>query len=121
MEAGRQADVAKTILSAKNVPYVVSAPTLIQEVASWHKDGIGGLQSVVMYALPELDGAIDTIPLGGLVKDDLYLCKERVIALGATCGLRLAACGVAGGALRWGTGSVPLQACEFEWGELDQH
>lgn len=82
MEAGRQADVAKTILSAKNVPYVVASPTLIQDVASWQKDGIGGLQSVVMYALPELDGAVDTVALGGLVKDDLYLCKERVIALG---------------------------------------
>jgi magnesium chelatase subunit H len=30
MEGGRQADVAKSILSAKNVPYVVAAPLLIQ-------------------------------------------------------------------------------------------
>ena len=30
MEAGRQADVAKAILSAKNVPYIVAAPLLIQ-------------------------------------------------------------------------------------------
>lgn len=30
MEGGRQADVAKAILSAKNVPYVVAAPLLIQ-------------------------------------------------------------------------------------------
>ena len=28
--------------------------------------GIGGLQGVVLYALPELDGAIDAVPLGGL-------------------------------------------------------
>lgn len=32
-------------------------------MASWVRDGIGGLQSVVLYSLPELDGAIDT---GGL-------------------------------------------------------
>lgn len=30
MEGGRQADIAKTILLAKNVPYIVAAPLLIQ-------------------------------------------------------------------------------------------
>ncbi|HEY9697293.1 MAG TPA: magnesium chelatase subunit H [Trichocoleus sp.] len=78
MEAGRQVEVAKRILSAKNVPYFVSAPLLIQDIHSWTRQGIGGLQSVVLYALPELDGAIDTVPLGGLVGDDIYLVPERV-------------------------------------------
>ncbi|MEM9155389.1 MAG: magnesium chelatase subunit H, partial [Cyanobacteria bacterium P01_F01_bin.33] len=78
MEAGRQVDVAKTILSAKNVPYLVAAPLLIQDIYSWTRKGIGGLQSVVLYALPELDGAIDAIPLGGLVGDRIYLVPERV-------------------------------------------
>ena len=78
MEAGRQIEVAKRILSAKNVPYFVSAPLLIQDIHSWTRQGIGGLQSVVLYALPELDGAIDTIPLGGLVGEDIYLVPERV-------------------------------------------
>ena len=32
-------------------------------MASWVRDGISGLQSVVLYALPELDGAVDTVPL----------------------------------------------------------
>ena len=81
MEAGRQAEVAKKILQAKNVPYVVAAPLLIQDIASWSKSGIGGLQSVILYALPELDGAVDAVPLGGLVKDDIYLVRERVYAL----------------------------------------
>lgn len=36
------------------------------------------MQSVVLYSLPELDGAIDTVPLGGLVGDDIYLVPERV-------------------------------------------
>ncbi|MDB9527099.1 magnesium chelatase subunit H [Oscillatoria sp. CS-180] len=78
MEAGRQVEVAKQILSAKNVPYFVSAPLLIQDIASWTRKGIGGLQSVVLYALPELDGAIDPVPLGGLVGDKIYLVPERV-------------------------------------------
>ncbi|MEH2175348.1 magnesium chelatase subunit H [Nostoc sp.] len=78
MEAGRQIEVAKRILTAKNVPYIVAAPLLIQDISSWTRQGIGGLQSVVLYALPELDGAIDTIPLGGLVGENIYLVPERV-------------------------------------------
>ena len=34
MEGGRQADVAKAILTAKNIPYVVAAPLLIQVSAA---------------------------------------------------------------------------------------
>lgn len=49
----------------------------VQDMASWMRDGIAGLQSVVLYSLPELDGAIDTIPLGGLVGDSIYLIPER--------------------------------------------
>jgi len=78
MEAGRQVAVAKKILTAKNIPYIIAAPLLIQDIYSWTRQGIGGLQSVVLYALPELDGAIDTVPLGGLVGEDIYLIPERV-------------------------------------------
>jgi len=78
MEAGRQVEVAKRILSVKNVPYIVAAPLLIQDIQSWTRRGIGGLQSVVLYALPELDGAIDTVPLGGLVGNRIYLIPERL-------------------------------------------
>lgn len=78
MEAGRQVAVATRILAAKNIPYIIAAPLLIQDIHSWTRQGIGGLQSVVLYALPELDGAIDTIPLGGLVGEDIYLVPERV-------------------------------------------
>jgi magnesium chelatase subunit H len=78
MEAGRQTEIAKAILSAKNVPYIVAAPLLIQDIHSWTRKGVGGLQSVVLYALPELDGAIDPVPLGGLVGEDIYLVPERV-------------------------------------------
>ena len=78
MEAGRQVEVAKRILTAKNVPYIVAAPLLIQDIHSWTRQGIGGLQSVVLYSLPELDGAIDTVALGGLVGEDIYLVPERL-------------------------------------------
>ena len=39
MEGGRQAEVAREILSSKDVPYFVAAPLLIQDVRTWAKDG----------------------------------------------------------------------------------
>jgi hypothetical protein len=47
------------------------------------RDGIAGLQSVVLYSLPELDGAIDTVPLGGLMGNSIFLVPERVKRLSA--------------------------------------
>ena len=38
---------------------------------------------MVLYSLPELDGAIDSIPLGGLVSNDIHLVPERVDRLAA--------------------------------------
>ena len=78
VEASRQTEVSREILESKNVPYVVAAPLLIQDIESWDRSGMTGLQSIVLYALPELDGAIDTVAIGGLVADDIYLVPERV-------------------------------------------
>lgn len=79
MEGGRQIEVAKEILASKNVPYIVSAPLLIQDIESWKKVGVQGLQTVVLYSLPELDGAIEPIVLGGLVNgDQIDIEPERV-------------------------------------------
>ncbi len=54
-----------------------------QDMGSWMRDGVAGLQSVVLYSLPELDGAIDSVPLGGLVGNDIYLVPERAGRLAA--------------------------------------
>lgn len=51
MEGGRQAEVAQEILSGKNVPYIVAAPLLIQDLHSWNENGVAGLQSVVRVAM----------------------------------------------------------------------
>lgn len=78
MAGGRIAGVGQLILRQLNVPYVVAAPLLIQDLHSWKKNGVAGLQSVVLYSLPELDGAIDTVCIGGLVGEEIYLIKDRV-------------------------------------------
>jgi magnesium chelatase subunit H len=52
MEGGRQVEVAKAILSTMNVPYVVAAPLLIQDLASWADQGIQGLQVLCLISCP---------------------------------------------------------------------
>lgn len=78
MEAGRNVAVAEKLLSDLNVPYFVASPLLLQSIPQWKENGVLGLQSVVLYSLPELDGAIDTVILGGLVGDKIALIPERV-------------------------------------------
>lgn len=73
MEAGRNVDVASQLLKSMDVPYVVASPLLLQSIPMWKSNGVLGLQSVVLYSLPELDGAIDTVVLGGLVGDKVCL------------------------------------------------
>ena len=79
MEAGR--GVAEGLLGSMDVPYYVAAPLLLQDMASWQQSGVTGLQSVVLYALPELDGAVDAVVLGALEEDDIVLEQERVTKL----------------------------------------
>ena len=78
MQAGRDTAVAEELLSAMNVPYVVAGPLLLQSIPTWQDKGVLGLQSVVLYSLPELDGAVDTVVIGGLVGDKIALVPERV-------------------------------------------
>eukprot|EP00439_Symbiodinium_sp_Y106_P035862 s764_g4.t1 len=75
MEGGRNSEIAKDSIC---MPYVPKA----QIVRPWPRNavaGIGGLQGAVLYALPELDGAIDAVALGGLVAGgDIELLPDRV-------------------------------------------
>lgn len=78
MEAGRNVNVAQKLLGDMNIPYMIASPLLLQSIQQWKQNGVLGLQSVVLYSLPELDGAIDTVVLGGLVGDKIALVPERV-------------------------------------------
>lgn len=78
MAGARNANVGQIILQQLNVPYIIAAPLLIQDLKSWQKNGVAGLQSVVLYSLPELDGAIDTVCIGGLVGNEIHLLKDRI-------------------------------------------
>jgi len=75
MEAGRNVAVAEKLLRDINVPYIIASPLLLQSIPQWKQNGVLGLQSVVLYSLPELDGAIDTVVLGG--KESRMLVHRR--------------------------------------------
>ena len=94
----------------------------LQDMASWARDGVAGLQSVVLYSLPELDGAIDAIPLGGLVGDGVFLSLERARKLAArikrwvtlrrTPAQVLAACWLSSQPVRCMPGQAMMHVCK---------
>lgn len=78
MAAGRNVALAESLLNSMDIPYFIATPLLLQDIESWQRSGITGLQSVVSYALPELDGATDTVIIGGLAGETVELVPERV-------------------------------------------
>ena len=80
MKAGRDVALAEQLLKEMDAPYVVAGPLLLQDVDDWRSRGVSGLQSLVLYALPELDGATDPVVLGGLTEGGklIALDEERV-------------------------------------------
>mmetsp|Transcript_24668 Transcript_24668/g.97881 ORF Transcript_24668/g.97881 Transcript_24668/m.97881 type:complete len:1448 (-) Transcript_24668:96-4439(-) len=90
MKAGRDATAAADILGRLDVPYVVAAPLLLQTLTDWQRSGVSGLQSVVLYALPELDGATDAVVLGGLAGDTVAVVPERARRLARRLKRRIA-------------------------------
>lgn len=90
MAAGRDATLAESLLTSMDVPYVVATPLLLQDIRTWQQSGVTGLQSVVLYALPELDGAIDAVVLGGLAGETVALVPERVRKLSSRLKKRIA-------------------------------
>ena len=65
MEGGRQADVAKGILSAKNFPYIVAAPLL--------------LQVRLVTALAELTGALRAPASARAAGCSPHACASRCV------------------------------------------
>jgi len=68
-----------TLLSSINVPLFNGLIMYMREVSKWEKDsrGISPIEVLTGVALPEIDGAIEPIPLAGL--DDSYAKEIRVI------------------------------------------
>jgi magnesium chelatase subunit H len=68
---------ATELLGKLDIPYIVSAPLLVQEVNQWQQQGVNPLESLILYSVPELDGAIAPVVLGGANGQQITVLNDR--------------------------------------------
>jgi magnesium chelatase subunit H len=77
-KAGLTVSVARDLLSKLDVPYVVAAPLFVQDEEHWRRHGVGPLSATMLYALPEMDGAIAPVVLGGMRGSEVTTTPDRL-------------------------------------------
>lgn len=77
-KAGLTVAVARELLSKLDVPYVVAQPLFVQDEEHWREHGVGPLQSTFLYSLPEMDGAIAPVVLGGMRGSEVGTIPDRL-------------------------------------------
>ncbi|MDW8292106.1 MAG: magnesium chelatase subunit H [Anaerolineae bacterium] len=75
---GVHRDAAISILERLDVPYLVAQPLYVQDFVSWSKHGVGPMQSVALYALPEMDGAINPVVIGAVNNGHFDVVPDRI-------------------------------------------
>ncbi|MCS6782189.1 MAG: magnesium chelatase subunit H [Gloeomargarita sp. SKYBB_i_bin120] len=75
---GTHRDAAIAILERLDVPYLVAQPLYVQDVTSWHSQGVGPMQAAALYDLPEMDGAINPVVIGALDHGHFTVVPDRV-------------------------------------------
>ncbi|RRR65936.1 MAG: DUF3479 domain-containing protein, partial [Candidatus Viridilinea halotolerans] len=80
-KAGLTVAVARDLLSKLDVPYVVASPLFVQDEENWREHGVGPLQATMLYSLPEMDGAIAPVVLGGMRGSEIHTVPDRLARL----------------------------------------
>ena len=75
---GQYHETAADLLAKLDVPYVIAQPLLMQEEREWKERGVISMQSVVMYDLPEMDGAASSVALGAIKDGELTAVPDRI-------------------------------------------
>ncbi len=75
---GHYHETAADLLAKLDVPYLVAQPLLMQDESEWRERGVHSMQSVVMYDLPEMDGAASSVALGAIREGELATVADRV-------------------------------------------
>ena len=81
-KAGLTTSVARELLSKLDVPYMVASPLFVQDEEHWREHGVGPLQATMMFALPEMDGAVAPVVLGGMRGSEIGTVPDRLARLG---------------------------------------
>jgi magnesium chelatase subunit H len=77
-KAGLTVAVARELLSKLDVPYIVASPLFVQDEDHWREHGVGPLQATMLYSLPEMDGAIAPVVLGGMRGSEIGTVPDRL-------------------------------------------
>ncbi|MFV9506621.1 MAG: magnesium chelatase subunit H [Oscillochloridaceae bacterium umkhey_bin13] len=77
-KAGLTVAVARELLSKLDVPYMVASPLFVQDESQWRAHGVGPLQATMLYSLPEMDGAISPVVLGGMRGSEIATVPDRL-------------------------------------------
>jgi magnesium chelatase subunit H len=81
-KAGLTTSVARELLSKLDVPYMVASPLFVQDEDNWREHGVAPLQATIMYALPEMDGSVAPVVLGGMRGSEIATVPDRLARLG---------------------------------------
>ncbi|HEX2912835.1 MAG TPA: magnesium chelatase subunit H [Chloroflexia bacterium] len=74
---GLSVQAATELLSKLDIGYSVSTPLLVQDLVNWKEYGVSPMQQLILYSLPELDGAIAPVVLGGVKGQALDILPDR--------------------------------------------
>ncbi|NTV65264.1 MAG: DUF3479 domain-containing protein, partial [Oscillochloris sp.] len=77
-KAGLTVSVARDLLTKLDVPYMVATPLFVQDEDNWREHGVGPIQATIMYALPEMDGAVAPVVLGGMRGSEIGTVPDRL-------------------------------------------
>ncbi|MCS6772520.1 MAG: magnesium chelatase subunit H [Thermoflexales bacterium] len=75
---GVHRDAAISILERLDAPYIVAQPLYVQDFVSWSRHGVGPMQAAALYALPEMDGAVDPVVIGAVNNGRFEVAPDRV-------------------------------------------
>ncbi|MBX0329146.1 magnesium chelatase subunit H [Oscillochloris sp. ZM17-4] len=85
-KAGLTTNIARELLSGLDTPYIVAAPLFVQDEDHWREHGVGPLQATMLYSLPEMDGAISPVVLGGMKGSEISTVPDRLQRLTSITG-----------------------------------
>ncbi len=83
IKAGLTTARARELLEKLDVPYIVAQPLFIQDLADWQQQGVSPIQTTILYNLPEMDGAIAPVVLGGMQAGSITVLPDRLARLSA--------------------------------------
>jgi magnesium chelatase subunit H len=78
---GVTAQATHQILTDLDSAYCVSVPLLIQDIQQWQNVGVSPLEQLILYSLPEVDGAIAPVVLGGVQEQGIEVLPDRTARL----------------------------------------